>query len=460
MTPMKHFDHLIIGTGQAMGTLLGGLLQKEEKNIAVVEKASVGGSCVNYGCTPTKALVASAKAFRQAQRGAEFGFATGALRVDYPRVKDRMDEIRHASRDGLMDWLEGESAVSFIRGEARFVAEKEVLIEEERYAADRIYINVGTHPFEPSIKGLAEVPWLDTERLLDLEKAPQHLIVIGGGYVGVELGQVYSRLGCEVTVFQRNSQLLPKEDRDVAEAIQDFLKEEGLAIHTNADIKTVARAEMGLQVCYQWKGEERLVTGSHLLIAAGRRPNTQKLGIEAAGLRLTEKGYIDTDDHCGTEVEGVYALGDVNGKGAFTHTAVNDAEVVLDHLYGGQRKVSDRDTIYALFTDPPLGRVGLSEQEALKRGQKVLKAVHSMADISRAKEMSETRGLVKLLVDANSDKIIGAAVLGPGGDEIVNMIAAVMHSNISYKEYRKAVLVHPTVSELMPFILDGLEPVE
>lgn len=455
---MKHFDHIIVGTGQATATLLKRLLEEEGK-IAVIEKSSVGGSCVNYGCTPTKALVASARAFNQAKRGAEFGFHLKDLRLDYTRVKDRMDKIRHASRDGLTEWMEKNDQVELIRGHARFVDKKVLSVGGAKYTAEQIYLNVGTQPAVPPIKGIDGLPWLDSRRLLDLSALPEHLLILGGGYIGVEMGQVFRRFGAEVTIIQRNKQLLPHEDPDIAQAIQEFLEEEGINIHLSAETKAFESFDGGLVAQVKKGKKTEQIEASHLLVAVGRRPNTGSLGVEAGALSLEEGGYLTVDEHCRTPVNGVFALGDVNGQGAFTHTAVNDAEIVLDHLFGGQRKLSDRSTIYALFSDPPLGRVGLSEQEALAHGHKILRSVRPMSKISRAKEMSETRGFAKLLVDAQSDKILGAAVLGPGGDEIINMLATLMQSDISYQEYRKVVLVHPTVSEWMPFLLDGLEAI-
>ena len=285
---------------------------------------------------------------------------------------------------------------------------------------------------------------------------PDHLVILGGGYIGVEFSQVFRRFGSRVTLIQRGDQLMPREDRDVADAIREFLEEEGIEVLLNADAVSVKGDEKEVAVTLK-DGKE--ITGNKLLVATGRRPNSDTINPEAAGIKTDEKGFIMADDYCRTGVDGVFAVGDVNGKGAFTHTSVNDAEIVLDYLNGGDRAVSQRTTIYGLFTDPPLGRVGMTEKEAVAKGKKVLKATRPMSKISRAKEMGETNGFAKLLVDAETDLILGASVLGPGGDEIISMFAAIMHSNIPCREYRKVVLVHPTVSELMPWVLDGLEPV-
>jgi len=452
---MKSFDHIILGTGQATGTLLGRLIPTG-KSIAVIEGAKIGGSCVNYGCTPTKTLVASAKAIHKARQGEFYGFSTGDITIDYERIRERMNEIRNGSSQGLESWMANTDNVTLIKGWGTFTSEKVIEVNGEELTAEKIYINTGTRPFAPPIDGLNNVPWMDSAGLLNLKELPRHLIIIGGGYIGSEFSQIYRRFGSEVTIIQRDGQLMPREDRDVAEAIREILEGEGIRIHCNAEAKSVSNRN-GKIILNLKNGET--VTGSHLLIAAGRRPNSDGLNPKAAGLTISDRGYIEVDDYCRTGVEGVFAVGDVNGEGAFTHTSVNDAEIVLDVLNGGDRTITKRNTIYSLFTDPPLGRVGMSEKEALSAGKNVLKAIRPMNKISRAKEMGETNGFAKLLVDADTDKILGAAVLGPGGDEIINMFAAIMHSDIPCKEYRKVVLVHPTVSELMPWALDGLEPV-
>jgi pyruvate/2-oxoglutarate dehydrogenase complex dihydrolipoamide dehydrogenase (E3) component len=455
---MKKFDHIILGTGQAAGTLLGKLIP-EGGAIAVIEGNKVGGSCVNYGCTPTKTLVASAKAIHMARRGSFYGFKTGGVEVDYSRVRQRMNEIRNESRSGLKEWMEESENVTLIKAWGSFTGPKTIQTGSGEIEGETIYINTGTRPVVPKLDGLNSVPWLDSAGLLDLEVLPEHLIIIGGGYVGVEYSQVYRRFGSDVTIIQRSDQLMPREDSDVAESIKEFLEEEGVGVLCNSEAISVTGKEGELEVKLN-SGES--VKGSHLLIASGRKPNSDRINLEKAGIQVNDKGYIQVDGYCHTSADGVFALGDVNGEGAFTHTSVNDAEIVIDYLdaEGGDRGISKREKIYALFTDPPLGRVGMSEKEALEAGLNVLKATKPMSEISRAKEMGETRGFAKLLVDADTDLILGASVLGPGGDEIINMFAAIMHSKIPCHEYRKVVLVHPTVSELMPFVLDGLEAVD
>ncbi len=455
---MKTYNHIILGTGQATGTLLGKLIPTGE-SIAVIEGHNVGGSCVNYGCTPTKTLVAAAKAIHQARRGDFFGFSTGTVKLDFARVRERMNEIRNGASNGLTEWIESTENVDLIRAWGSFSGPRTIQISDREIQGEQIYINVGTHAFIPPIEGIQEVPHLDSEGLLALETLPKHLLIIGGGYVGVEFAQVFRRFGSQVSLIQATDQLMPREDKDVADAIQAFLEEEGIAVHLNAKAKLISQKGRELQIEINKAGQMDIISGSHLLVATGRRPNTKGLNLEAAGIQYNERGYIEIDDYCCTNVEGVFALGDVNGHGAFTHTSVNDAEVVLDHLFEGSRKVSDRIPVYGLFTDPPLGRVGMSEKDALASGRNILKSTMPMSKISRAKEMGETKGFAKLLVDADSDHILGAAILGPGGDEIINMFAAIMHSNIQCRNYRQVVLVHPTVSELMPFVLDSLEPV-
>ena len=455
---MKKYEHLILGTGQATGTLLGGLIPTGEQ-IAVIEGDQVGGSCVNYGCTPTKTLVASARAIHLAKRGDFYGFESGEITIDYPKIRQRMNSVRNGSRDGLTGWMESSPNVDLIRGWGKFKDTHTISIGDELIHAKHIYINTGTHPFAPPIPGLDTVPWLDSARLLDLEEIPAHLIIIGGGYIGVEFAQVFRRFGSEVTILQRDLQLMPREDLDVANAIQEILEKEGINILLSSEAKEISREGNGIKIAIASKGKTEHISGSHLLIAVGRRPNSTQLQLEKAGISANKKGFIEVDEFCQTNIEGVYALGDVNGHGAFTHTSVNDAEIVLDHKFGGSRSLNTRIPIYGLFTDPPLGRVGLSEKAALASGKRVLKATRPMSKISRAKEMGETQGFAKLLVDADTDLILGASILGPGGDEIINMFAAIMHSGIPCKNYREVVLVHPTVSELMPWVLDGLEEI-
>ncbi len=455
----KNFDHILVGTGQATGTLLGKLIKTGE-SICVIESNKVGGTCLNSGCTPTKTLVASAKQYYQAQRGEFYGFRTQNLKLDFDVVRARMNKIRGGGNQGMQAWLENTPNVKLIFGEGKFVADKVIEVNGEEYHGKNIYINVGTRPFIPKIKGIDEINWLDNAKILDLERIPNRLLIVGSGYIAIEFAQIFSRFGSKVSIVSRGKQILSNEDEDIANEIASFLTEEGIDIFLNAGIReikkeqdeTILELEMGNDVHY--------LKGDEILIATGRIPNSDKLEVKNSSIEVNDRGYIMVNDYCETAVEGVYALGDVNGQGGFTHTSVNDAEIVLDRIYGGTRKLSDRNKIYGLFTDPPLGRVGLSEKEALAMGKQVLKATRPMSRISRAKEMGETKGFAKLLVDKETDLILGATILGVNGDEIINMFAAIMHSKIPCEHYRKVVLVHPTVSELMPWILDDIREVK
>ncbi len=453
---MKHFSHLIIGTGQATGTLLGRLIPTQLP-IGVIEARKVGGSCVNYGCTPTKTLVATAKASHQAKRGDFYGFKTGNLTLEYEKVRERMNQIRNGSSNGLASWMETTSNVELMYGKAEFVGEKQVEVAGTTVTADNIYINVGTRPLPPPIPGLDQVEWLDSAGLLDLETIPDHLIIIGGGYIGVEFAQVFRRFGAQVSILQRGSQLMPREDNDIAEAVKEILEAEGIRVYCDTNTNRVSQSGTLKEVEMTVNGENKTLKGDAVLVAAGRIPNSDTLALEKTGIKTNSRGFIEVDNYCETAVKDVYAVGDVNGHGGFTHTSVNDAEIVLDKLFGGDRTLQTRNLVYGLFTDPPLGRVGMTEKEALRLGKKVLVATRPMSKISRAKEMGETKGFAKLMVDAETDLILGAAILGVGGDEIINMFATIMHSHIPCKHYRKVVLVHPTVSELMPWILDGIQ---
>ena len=456
---MQKFDHIILGSGQATGTLLGGLLPRGE-SIAIVEANQVGGTCVNTGCTPTKTLVASARVAHVVNRAPEYGIHPGGCTINFQEVMGRMNDVRNKSRTGLENWIASEKLITLFRGKGHFDRARILKIGDTLIEGKQIYVNVGTRPRIPQIEGLQDVDWLDNVRLLELTELPEHLIIIGGGYIGLEFSQIFRRFGARVSVIARGNQLMKNEDADVSDSVQGILEEEGIDIYLNSTLNKVAsRTGQGVVASFEYQGEIKEVSGSHILLATGRTPNSDTINLEASGLKVNNKGYLQVDDHCRTNVEGIFAVGDVNGYGAFTHTAVNDAEIVLDFLHGGTRKLSDRIPVYALFIDPPLGRVGMTEKEAISKGFNVLKATREMARISRAKEMGETKGFAKLLVDADTDLILGASILGSGGDEIINMFAAYMYSGLPCKNYRKSVLVHPTISELMPWVLDTLKPV-
>jgi pyruvate/2-oxoglutarate dehydrogenase complex dihydrolipoamide dehydrogenase (E3) component len=447
-------DHLLIGTGQATGTLIRGL--PESERIAVVEGGAVGGSCVNTGCTPTKALVASAKVAWQARRAAAFGVRAGDVGVDFAAAMQRMNDIRHESRDGLTRLLATSPNVTLMRGWARFTGPRTIVVGGRSISAERVYVNVGARPVVPDVDGLDGVPWLDNASILELDRQPEHLVVLGAGYIALELGQVFSRFGTRVTVIEAAPRVLTREDDDVAAAVRAILEGEGIDFVVGAQARRIkATSDGGIEV--RLDGGAR-VAGSHLLVATGRRANTDRLDASEAGIELDERGYVVVDDHGRTSAEGVVALGDVNGRGAFTHTSVHDAQVVLDHLQGGPRTIGERDTIYAMYTDPPLGRVGLTEAQARERGRPVLCATMRMADVARAREMGETHGFVKVLVDADTDRILGASVLGVHGDETIGLFALAMSAGLTAAQFRRVVLPHPTVGELMPFLLARLQP--
>jgi pyruvate/2-oxoglutarate dehydrogenase complex dihydrolipoamide dehydrogenase (E3) component len=456
---MRTFDHIILGTGQATRTLLAGLLPTGD-SMAVIEGYRIGGTCVNFGCTPTKTLVASAKVAHVVRRANEFGINVDDPLVDFVAVMARMNKVRGDSHMGLAGWIDGQEQITSFRSFGRFEGSRRIRVADEVIEGKQIYVNVGTRPRVPEIPGLDSVPWLDNERILDLDHLPEHLIVLGGSYIGLEFGQIFRRLGSRVTVVERGNQLMFKEDKDVADAVKEILEREGIDVRLGSTARRVSVSEDGgISLEVEQDGSSQVLNGSHLLVAIGRVPNSDGIGTGEAGLQTDDRGYIVVDDYCRTSVDGVFALGDVNGQGAFTHTSVNDAEIVLDLIRGGTRKLSDRIPTYALFIDPALGRVGLTEKEALSNGHKVLRATRAMAQISRAKEMGETQGFAKLLVDAETDLILGASILGPGGDEIINMFAAYMYGGLPCRTYRRSVLVHPTISEVMPWALDALEPI-
>ncbi|MCH7856251.1 MAG: mercuric reductase [Gemmatimonadetes bacterium] len=453
---MRNFQHVILGTGQATGTLLGALLPTGD-SIAVIEGDRIGGTCVNTGCTPTKALVASAKVAHIVRRAPEYGVQPNGVEIDFEVVRARMNGIR--DNTGMASWIRSAENVSLFEDWGRFEGPRQIRVGDESITADRIYINGGARARVPEIPGLESVPWLDNSRILELTEVPEHLIILGGSYIALEFGQIFRRFGARITVVESGSQLVFREDADVAESIKDILELEGIEFCLDSSAVRIAPDDAGVAVTIVQGGDERVLTGSHFLVAVGRVPNSDLLNAEAAGIELDERGFIEVDDFCQTSAEGVFALGDINGHGAFTHTSVNDAEIVLDRMRGGTRKLSDRIPVYGLFIDPPLGRVGLTEKEAVERGHTVLRATKRMSQITRAKEMGETLGFAKLLVDGDTDQFLGAAILGPGGDEIINMFAAYMSGGLTWKDYRKSVLVHPTISELMPWTLDALKPV-
>lgn len=455
----KHYDAIWIGTGQATGTVVP-RLAGSGKTVAIVEGGRFGGSCVNYGCTPTKTIVASARAAHVARRGADFGVVTGEISIDFAKVMERQNKMRHGMSSSLESWLTGLDNVNVYHAFATFEGPNSVRVGDEVIEAETIFINAGGRSREVKIDGIEEVDWLNNVRLLELQDLPAHLVIIGGSYIGLEFAQAFRRLGSEVTVLERNSQIMPREDADIATAASDIFEEEGIRIELNSNIQRVAQeAAQKIDVVFEQDGQMKEVRGTHLLLALGRVPNSDRLNLSAAGVEVNEKGYVRVNDVMQTNVPHIFALGDINGEGAFTHTAVNDGEVCWDFISGDDdRRLSQRVSTYALFIDPPLGRVGMGEKEARESGRNVLMATRPMRLISRAKEKDETAGLVKVLVDADSEQFLGATVFGIGGDEIINMFTTFMYTKQSYKLFRRAVLAHPTVAELMPWILDDLRP--
>ena len=455
---METFDAIVIGAGQA-GPAIAARCSREGLRTAVIERGRFGGTCVNDGCVPTKTLVASARAVRLAQRGAEFGFDVEGLRVDMARVKARKDAIVAKSREGVESWMRGLKGAEVIVGDARFVAPATVEVGRRRLTAPRIFLNVGGRPVRPPLDGIDEVPTLDNTTVMELDRVPEHLVVVGGSYIGLEFAQVMRRLGAEVTVVERAPHLLPREDDDVAEGIREILEAEGIRFELGAECLSLARMGGRIRVGAACDGGREGVEGSHVLLATGRRPNTDGLGLERAGIVTDERGYIVVDDQCRTSADGVWAVGDCNGRGAFTHTAWNDHEIVVANLFDNdQRRISDRIPCYALFIDPPLGRVGITEHQARASGRQVLRAKMPMQRVGRAREAGETQGFMKVLVDADSQRLLGAAILGLNGDEVVHSLLDVMAADQPYTAISRTMHIHPTVTELVPTLLQQLRP--
>lgn len=454
---MEEYDVVVIGTGQA-GPSLAARCAGEGLKTAVIERHLFGGTCVNTGCTPTKALVASARAAHMANRMDDFGVSIdGSITVDMEKVKARKDAIVKESTEGVESWLKNTENLTVYEEHARFEEPKVLSVGNQQITADKIFINVGGRAFVPN--GFEEVDYLTNSSIMELNTVPEHLIIVGGGYIGLEFGQMYRRFGSEVTIIEQGEQLLPKEDEDISEAIQKILEDEGVRFRFNADC--IGGAKEGGQVVVEVDCNEgpRKVEGSHLLLATGRRPNTDDLGLENTEVETDDRGFIQVDDQLQTTSDGVWALGDCNGEGAFTHTAYNDFEIVAANLFDDDlRRVSDRIICYGLFIDPALGRVGMTEAQARASDRNVLIGKRSMDRIARAKEKGETKGFMKILIDADTEKILGAAILGIEGDEIVHSILDIMYADEPYTTIRDAVHIHPTVSELIPTMLENLEP--
>jgi pyruvate/2-oxoglutarate dehydrogenase complex dihydrolipoamide dehydrogenase (E3) component len=458
---MTTFDAILIGTGQA-GPALARRLAGAGMRVAVIERGRFGGTCVNTGCTPTKTLIASAYAVHTARRGADYGFSiAGEVKVDMKRVKARKDTVVAPSNKGVERSMRTLKNGAVYTGHARFTAPHEVQVGGETLSAGKIFINVGGRAAVPDISGIDTVDYLTNSSMMEVDYLPRHLLVVGGSYIGLEFGQMYRRFGSEVTIVEMSPRLIPREDEEVSQTVAAFLGREGIDVRTNAKCLSVARKDgeivMGLS-CEEGAPE---ITGSHLLLAAGRRPNTDDLGLDRAGIKQDARGYIEVDDELRTSVPGIWALGDCNGRGAFTHTAWNDHEIVAANLLDGEhRRVSDRITAYALYTDPPLGRAGMTGAEVLRSGRKALVAKIAMEDVSRAYEKGETEGFMKMLVDAESKQILGATFLGTSGDEAIHCVLDTMYAKAPYTTLQRAMHIHPTVSEFIPTMLEDLEPLQ
>jgi pyruvate/2-oxoglutarate dehydrogenase complex dihydrolipoamide dehydrogenase (E3) component len=455
---MADFDAIIIGTGQA-GPSLAFRLAGAGMEVAVVERNLVGGTCVNTGCTPTKALVASAYAARIARRAAEYGVVIGDdIGIDMRRVKARKDAIVAASRNGLTSALENAANITLYRGHARFASPRAVEIAGERLRAGRIFINVGGRALVPPMPGINEVPYLTNSSMMDVDFLPHHLIIVGGSYIGLEFGQMYRRFGSRVTIIEMAPRLVRHEDEDVSAAIKDIVEREGVEVRLNAECISLARRGDEIVAKVDCTAGAPEVVGSHLLLAVGRRPNTDDLDLDKAGVRCDERGYIAVDDRLQTTAPGIWALGDCNGKGAFTHTAYNDFEIVAANLLDQDaRRISERITAYALYTDPPLGRVGMTLAEARNSERRVLFGERPMTRVARAVEKGETQGFMRILVDGDGKEILGASLLGPGCDEAVHAILDLMYAKAPYTVMQRAMHIHPTVSELLSTILGDLK---
>jgi pyruvate/2-oxoglutarate dehydrogenase complex dihydrolipoamide dehydrogenase (E3) component len=458
---MKKFDAIIIGAGQA-GPSLAGKLTGAGMTVAFVERKLFGGTCVNTGCMPTKTLVASAYAAHLARRAADYGITlSGEINVDMRKVKARADAVSTNARTGVEKYLRGMGGCTVIEGHARFEGPDFIRVGEELLTAPRIFINVGGRAVVPALPGVNDVPYLTNTSMLALDQLPEHLVVVGGSYVGLEFAQMYRRFGSQVTVIEKGPRLVAREDEDVSEAIREILLREGVTVRTSAECISLAPHERGVAVGVNCAEGEPASIGSHVLLAVGRRPNTGDLGLEKAGVTTDARGYITVDDNLATNVPGIWALGDCNGRGAFTHTAYNDFEIVAANLLAGERRrLSERIPAYALYIDPPLGRVGMTEHEARASGRPLLIGSRPMSRVGRAVEKGETQGFMKVVVDAETRRILGAAILGTGGDEAIHGILDIMNAGVPYDVLARAVPIHPTVSELIPTMLSELRPAD
>ncbi|MDK1491342.1 FAD-containing oxidoreductase [Sinorhizobium sp. 7-81] len=454
----KHFDAIIIGAGQA-GPSLAGRLTGAGKTVALIERKLFGGTCVNTGCMPTKAMVASAYAIHTARRGAEYGMTTGTISVDFGRVMARKEKVRLDARSGVESWLKSMKNCTVIEGHAHFESPTDVRVGDELISGDQIFINTGGRAAVPDFPGVDEVSYLTNTSMMDLADLPDHLVIIGGSYIGLEFAQMFRRFGSEVTVIEKGPRLIGREDPEVSDAIRDILEKEGIDIRLNAECIRFAKHKDGVAAGVNCTSGAPEVIGSHVLLATGRRPNTDDLGLDKAGVKTDARGNIEVDDFLRSSVPHIFAMGDCNGRGAFTHTAYNDFEIVAANLLDNDpRQVTERIQTYALYIDPPLGRAGMTESEARKSGRKLLIGTRSMTRVGRAVEKGETQGFMKVIVDADTKEILGASILGTGGDEAIQSILDVMYAKKPYTLITRAMHIHPTVSELIPTVFGDLSP--
>jgi pyruvate/2-oxoglutarate dehydrogenase complex dihydrolipoamide dehydrogenase (E3) component len=456
-----HFDAVIIGTGQA-GPSLAGRLTTSGMKVAIIERKLFGGTCVNTGCIPTKTMVASAYAARMAQRGSEYGVVIeGGIHVDMKAVKARKDAISGKSRTGVESWLKKMENCTVYEGHARFESAHEVSVGTERLTAERIFINVGGRAIVPPMPGIDQIGYYTNSSMMQVDFIPPRLVIIGGGYVGLEFAQMFRRFGSKVTIVGRAPRLIRNEDEDVSAAMKEILEREGVEVRLNAECIHFSKRGDDIVAGLDCEYANREAVGSHVLLAMGRRPNTDDLGLENAGVKTDKHGYIEVDDQLRTSVEGIWALGDCNGKGGFTHTSYNDFEIAAANILDNDpRRVSDRITAYNIYIDPPLGRAGMTMAEVKRSGRKALVGQRPMTRVGRAVEKGESQGFMRVLVDAENKHILGASILGPGGDEAIHCILDVMYAKSPYTVIQRAVHIHPTVSELIPTILGELKPLE
>jgi len=454
----RRFDAIVIGAGQA-GPSMAGRIAAAGKTVAVIERELVGGTCVNTGCTPTKTLVASAYAAHLARRSGDFGVSVGTVGVDFAAVMARKDKVVGASRSSVEGWLRGMANCTLVMGQATFLSPTSVRVGDDVLEADHFFLNVGCRAIIPDFPGVDQVQTLTHKTLLELDALPPRLVIVGGSYIGLEFAQIFRRFGSSVTVVEKMPRLIAREDESVSDAIREAIEAEGIKVRLDAECIRFAQSGADIAVGVNCAAGEPEELGSHVLLAVGRRPNTDDLGLDAAGVKTDAHGYIVVDDGLRTSVPHIFALGDCNGRGAFTHTSYNDYEIVAANLLdGAERRVSDRIPVYALYVDPPLGRVGLTEAEAQAKGHKVRIGVRPMTRVGRAVEKGETRGFIKLVVDRDSDAILGAAILGVGGDEAIHGLIEAMAAGVTASAYTRVVAIHPTVSELVPTTFEELSP--